>query len=120
MIHGGDLLTYKDRYDGDLIVFSSNINPLGLPQGLDKKLISAFNRLEAYPDIKYRKLKRSIAKYLSCKEENIVVGNGAVEIIDNFIIDSKRVLLVTPSFAEYELRARVHSKIGRASCRERV
>ena len=28
MDHGGDLLTYKQHYDGELIDFSSNINPL--------------------------------------------------------------------------------------------
>jgi threonine-phosphate decarboxylase len=27
MIHGGDLLTYEDHYEGELVDFSSNINP---------------------------------------------------------------------------------------------
>lgn len=110
MIHGGDTLSYKDYYKGDLVDYSSNINPLGVPEGLYEELIEGFYTLRSYPDIQYRKLKDSISKYLSCKPENVMVGNGAVEIIDNFIISAKRVLVFTPSFAEYELRALVHGK----------
>lgn len=110
MNHGGDLISYESYYDGNLIDFSSNINPLGPPKGLEKVLIDSFNLLEEYPDIQYRKLKKSISEYLDCEEDNVLVGNGAVEIINNFTILAKRVLLLTPSFSEYEERAIVHGK----------
>ncbi len=83
MEHGGDLLTYESYYSGELIDFSSNINPLGTPDGLEEVLINSFKSLESYPDIKYRKLKTSISKYLNCEIDNVLVGNGAVEIINN-------------------------------------
>lgn len=111
MEHGGDLLSYEDDYSGQLVDFSSNINPLGPPRGLDQMLISSLSSLEMYPDIQYRKLKESLSVYLKCKKENVLVGNGAVEIIDHFIISSKRVILFIPSFSEYEKRAFVHEKI---------
>lgn len=110
MDHGGDLLTYETHYDGELIDFSSNINPLGTPEGLDQVLIDGFKTLESYPDIKYRKLKTSISKYLNCSTDNVLVGNGAVEIINNFIIPAKRVVVMTPAFSEYEKRAIAHGK----------
>lgn len=110
MDHGGDLLSYEKYYDGKLIDFSSNINPLGPPEGLDEVLRDSFNSVEIYPDIKYRRLKKSISNYLKCREENVLVGNGAVELIDNFIILAKRVLVSIPSFSEYEKRALVHQK----------
>ncbi len=110
MEHGGDLLSYEKCYDGELIDYSSNINPLGPPKGLEEVLRDSFKNLEAYPDIKYRRLKKSISNYLKCGEENIIVGNGAVELIDNFIILSDRVLVCTPSFSEYEKRAIIHGK----------
>lgn len=110
MEHGGDLLTYESYYKGQLIDFSSNINPLGTPEGLEKVLIGSFKTLESYPDIKYRKLKSSIGKYLNCSEENVLVGNGAVEVINNFIIPAKRLVLMTPAFSEYEKRAIAHGK----------
>ncbi|WP_353092662.1 histidinol-phosphate transaminase [Tissierella praeacuta] len=110
MEHGGDLLSYKDYYKGELIDYSSNINPLGPPNGLNKVLIDSFENLEAYPDIKYRNLKNSISNYLNCDENNVIVGNGAVELIDNFIILANRVIVCTPSFLEYEKRGLIHGK----------
>lgn len=110
MKHGGDLLTYKNQYDGQLVDFSSNINPLGPPGGLNEILIDNLKELTSYPDIQYRKLKKSISKYLECKSKNVLVGNGAVEIINNFIITAKRVIVCTPSFIEYEERAIAHGK----------
>jgi len=110
MKHGGDLISYRNFYKGDLIDFSSNINPLGLPEGLGEVLTNSFESLKAYPDIKYRHLKRSVANYLNCEDKNVVVGNGAVEIIDNLIQLFERVLVFIPSFSEYELRSVVHKK----------
>lgn len=110
MIHGGDLISYRSFYDGELVDFSSNINPLGYPQGLEEELIGGFGELESYPDILYRKLKSSLAAYLGCDSSQVVVGNGSVELIDGFIFLAKRVVLFTPSFAEYELRARAYRK----------
>lgn len=110
MEHGGDLISYRHYYHGELVDFSSNINPLGPPKGLEEVLIEAFKSLEAYPDIKYRKLKTSLSLYLKCQQDNILVGNGAVELINNFVIPVKRVVVMTPSFSEYEQRAIAHGK----------
>ncbi len=110
MLHGGDTLSYEAYYDGELLDFSSNINPLGPPDGLNEQLIKGFESLESYPDIHYRKLKRSIANYLDCDLENVLVGNGAMELIDNFIMLADRVVTTQPAFAEYSLRAKAHKK----------
>lgn len=107
-VHGGDTLTYKDYYDGDLLDFSSNINPLGYPPKLEEGLKKSIDQLLTYPDIYYRDLKANISAYMELSEENIVVGNGATELIDWLISLFKRVILVQPAFAEYELRAQVH------------
>ncbi|MBZ2175524.1 aminotransferase class I/II-fold pyridoxal phosphate-dependent enzyme [Schnuerera sp. xch1] len=110
MEHGGDLLSYEGYYDGKLVDYSSNINPLGSPKGLEKVIMNGFKDLESYPDVKYRKLKKSVGKYLNCKAENTILGNGAVELIDNFTLLANRVLVCTPSFSEYEQRALIHDK----------
>lgn len=111
MNHGGDLISYEAFYDGELIDFSSNINPLALPRGLEQILVDNFKSLKAYPDIQYRNLKSSISSYLNCNEKNILVGNGAVEIINNFTILANRVLICIPSFSEYEKRAIINGKV---------
>lgn len=110
MNHGGDITTYRDLYDGELVDFSSNINPLGPPEGLYDELKNNFNSLTIYPDIQYRTLKSNIGKYLNCDCSNIVVGNGAVEVINNFIQLFDRVVTFVPCFSEYEKRGKVLKK----------
>ena len=31
LVHGGDIYSAKERIEGEIIDFSANINPLGLP-----------------------------------------------------------------------------------------
>ena len=110
MEHGGDLLTYKNCFDGRLVDFSSNINPLGFPEGLEERLKNSFDTLTSYPDIQYRALRKSVSNYLNCDYNNVLVGNGAVEIINDFIMLADRVMVMVPGFSEYENRALIHGK----------
>jgi len=110
MEHGGDIYTYGKEFMGRILDFSSNINPLGPPEGLMEHLARGVDEHSRYPDIQYRELRREVSEYLGCGIENTIVGNGAVEIIDNFIMDSDRVVLMEPCFSEYRLRAQVHGK----------
>jgi threonine-phosphate decarboxylase len=110
MRHGGDLLSYSKDFVGRLIDFSSNINPLGYPKGLEESLVSSFTDLMVYPDIKYRKLKKAVAQYLGCDEGEIILGNGAVEIINNLVMLFDRVIVFTPCFSEYIERPRILGK----------
>ncbi|AIS51522.1 putative threonine-phosphate decarboxylase CobD [Thermoanaerobacter kivui] len=96
--HGGNVYDYE----GEIIDFSSNINPLGVPEwvfDIIKKV-----DLTKYPDIKYRKLKKAISQYVGYSQENIIVGNGAAELIHLFVraFKVKRPLIPSPAFLEYE------------------
>lgn len=119
-MHGGDIYTEGILKGKELIDFSSNINPLGLPDSFKENLQEALNWVQIYPDIQYRNLKRNLIDYLSffldyfykekvgklnIKEENLVLGNGAVEVIDLAISNLKSISILVPSFVEYELCA---------------
>jgi threonine-phosphate decarboxylase len=110
MKHGGDLLSYAKNFNGKLIDFSSNINPLGYPEGIEEALIKSFGELTSYPDIKYRSLKKAVSNYLGCDGSEIVLGNGAIEIINNISIMFDRVIVVTPCFSEYIERPQIYGK----------
>lgn len=110
MVHGGDILTYKDRTNEEIIDFSSNINPLGPPEGLKEVLNDAYSELTMYPDIYYRELKKNIANYLRCNCTEVIVGNGALEIISNFCLLFKRTVVFIPCFSEYTKRSEVFQK----------
>ena len=106
--HGGDIYSYEQFNTGELIDFSSNINPLGFPDGLKSGIMDRFEDILAYPDLEYRELKQNISDYLKVNKNNVAVGNGAVEIIDAVISYFKRLILVEPCFSEYRLRGEVH------------
>ncbi|QGU94426.1 aminotransferase class I/II-fold pyridoxal phosphate-dependent enzyme [Clostridium bovifaecis] len=122
MEHGGDIYTEGILKGREIIDFSSNINPLGVPESFKAHIGEALEAAERYPDIKYRKLKEYIVDYLkfsgdyfrsdlksswelSIDEGNIALGNGAAEIIDLVISCFKSICIVVPSFIEYEKSA---------------
>lgn len=106
MFHGGDIYSVGK----DVIDFSSNINPLGPIEGLEKYLFENFKHVKVYPDIRYRKLKSNVAQYLNVKPEEVIVGNGAVEIINNIILMFNKIVTFIPCFSEYVLRPKIYNK----------
>lgn len=109
MIHGGDVYTHGFMEGREIIDFSSNINPLGVPKSFIEHLNEGLESLVRYPDINYRRLKNSLSNYLNIKEDKILLGNGAAELLDLSISLLKSATLLVPSFAEYELSAKKHN-----------
>lgn len=100
VIHGGDIY----RYGTELVDFSSNINPLGLPDSVKDVLRGGWEHLQRYPDLEYRQLRQAITgSFPNVGIENIIVGNGAAEIIYLLgqFFNNRRILLVEPTFGEY-------------------
>lgn len=88
-----------------ILDFSSNVNPLGAPNSVRKSLKPHLGKVTTYPDHDSIVLKNKIAKYLGVSVNNLVVGNGATEIIYDFCratIDRSKVLVAIPTFGEYE------------------
>lgn len=97
--HGGDIYSQKVRLD-----FSANINPLGMPEGVKKSAEHAIGESVHYPDPLCRNLIFAISKKESIKKENILIGNGAADLIYRFVLAKKpkRAVLLAPTFSEYE------------------
>ena len=95
----------------DLLDFSSNINPLGPSPLVLKTIKNQLNTLQIYPDSDSLKLRKNLQKYTKIPLSQIVVGNGATEIIYNFCkaFLSKKipVLIPVPTFGEYEVAAKL-------------
>jgi threonine-phosphate decarboxylase len=91
----------------DFLDYSANINPLGLPQNLREILISNLDNLVNYPDTECTELKQDISRYLKVDEDRIIVGNGASEVIFLLfeVLRPKKVLIPSPTFAEYSKAA---------------
>lgn len=105
-IHGGNIYKASEKYGinaDDILDFSANINPLGLPEALKKTLVSSINSLVNYPDPECKQLVKNISQYLSVLEDNVIVGNGASEIIFLLfeVLRPGKVFMPAPTFAEY-------------------
>lgn len=103
--HGGNIYKiFREKNIKEILDYSSNINPFGVPESLKRKIIENIGILERYPDPDYVELRKKLACLNKVDLKNIVLGNGATEVIFLFIkvIKPKKVLIVSPTFAEYE------------------
>ena len=105
--HGGNIKEMAERFglkECNIIDFSSNVNPLGLPSSVRKVIRDNIKNIFRYPDPKSSDLKRVLGKYLKVSDENIIVGNGSTELIYQiaYTFKPKVALMVLPTFSEYE------------------
>lgn len=103
-LHGGNIYKFQREGKDNILDYSSNINPLGVPQKFIDIAKENFDKLVNYPDPYYIELRKKIAEFNSINMDNIIVGNGATEILFLYMrtLKPKKVLLLAPCFAEYE------------------
>lgn len=99
IIHGGDIYSNKVKMD-----FSVNVNPLGIPKGVDAALHQAVARCQEYPDIQALELKEKISKKLGVQKEYLLFGNGASEVFMGIMhaLKPKKILIPVPCFYGYQ------------------
>jgi threonine-phosphate decarboxylase len=104
--------------------FSSNINPIGISRNVLNVLRKNLTKLSSiYPDNENTILKEKIIDYLDGKVsyESLNIGNGATELIYNFVraFVRNQVVIPYPTFCEYELASRkMGAKIKHVSLKE--
>ena len=106
-LHGGDLEGAAEKSGfapSDLLDFSANINPLGMPPGVREAIVESMDRALFYPDSFCRKLRKALAEHTGQKTEYILCGNGGADLIYRLVyaLRPKKALVTAPAFAEYE------------------
>ena len=106
-VHGGNIYEYEAPAGGWLD-FSANINPLGMAPEVRQAIAANIDGLVHYPDPRGTELKTALADYYGVVPEQLVLGNGAAELLYVFFHHFRpgRVLLPVPAFSEYERAAR--------------
>lgn len=96
--HGGDIYRNKVQYD-----FSINLNPLGMPDGVQEALKNSIPQWSCYPDPDCEKLRQLLSAKHSCSPEEIICGNGAAELLYQIvrIVHPKKAVVPIPAFSEY-------------------
>jgi threonine-phosphate decarboxylase len=139
-LHGGDVarIALQLRCDpSEIIDFSANINPRGLPTRATAVLADAAQNPEEllrYPDWTSHPLRRTIANHLKVPPDSIVLGAGASALITDAIraLRALKCVAFIPAFAEYrraceacgtlfhgiQLKAEDHFRIDDVKCTE--
>lgn len=104
-MHGGDIYSFERETGKMPLDFSENTNPYKLPVGVKQAIIDNVDVFQAYPDPMCRELTHVVAKYYDVREEELLFGNGAADIIFRiaYALKPANALILAPTFSEYEL-----------------
>lgn len=112
MLHGGDIYGASEKLgitQKEILDFSANISPLGLPKSVKEAVISELDNALYYPDTENRRLRRAVSRAFLDKgfdltPDMVICGNGAADIVYRFVYAAKpkRALIIHPTFVEYE------------------
>ncbi len=108
-IHGGDVWQVAEElriHPSDLIDFSANVNPAGLPSAAQERLTrDAANPdlLKLYPDPTAPTLRQALSRELGVPPEAVVIGPGAESLLSPALrcLAVQRALAPIPAFSEY-------------------
>ncbi|MBS4912763.1 MAG: pyridoxal phosphate-dependent class II aminotransferase [Veillonella sp.] len=113
--HGGNIYEFSAAHQVDekhVLDFSANINPLGMSPLGRRALERSWEQCIHYPDIHNKGLLTALSTHLSLPAENILVGNGAAELLYGLMASlvNSTVYVPAPGFSEYEKGARAFNK----------
>jgi threonine-phosphate decarboxylase len=108
-VHGGDVWQIAEELGiaaSDLLDFSANVNPRGLPHRARERLerdASDARLLSFYPDPSARHLREALSQHLAVTADAIVVGPGSESLLTPILrhLQPGRALVPVPAFAEY-------------------
>ena len=102
--HGGDIYANEIKEIPDLLDFSANISPLGLPESVKNALANRLTECENYPDPHSRELRKALSEKHGIHSERIVCGAGSADLIFRIarVFCGARSLVTAPTFSEYE------------------
>lgn len=109
LIHGGDVVSAAERCPGgEILDFSANISPLGLPLSVRGAVVDGLDQCVSYPDPLCRALRAALAEYEGLPAHWILCGAGADDLIFRLAwgLRPQKALLLAPTFSEYELALR--------------
>ena len=101
----------------DVIKMASNENPLGPSPMALEAVRDHLSKINFYPDGNALLLKKDLAGCLGLREENIILGNGADELITlvgaAYLHPGDEIIMAHPSFSCYEFSALLMDAIPR-------
>ncbi|MCK9173002.1 MAG: cobyric acid synthase, partial [Desulfuromonas thiophila] len=109
--HGGNISQLLQHSGTDSLVdFSANLNPLGPPEWLRPLISAHISDLVHYPDPQCTMLTQAVADRFTTDPGQVLIGNGASELLHLLIrgLAKTRLVVPVPSYADYDEVARLH------------
>ncbi|SFR01970.1 threonine-phosphate decarboxylase CobD [Desulfoscipio geothermicus] len=104
--HGGDVFGAARKFNRqprEIYDFSANINPLGPSHQALKAIKDNLDLISHYPDPRCAELRMALSRYLDIPPANMLLGNGASELIYLLarVLAFRRAVVCSPTFVEY-------------------
>jgi len=94
-----------------IIKLASNENPMGPSPLAIKAAGKALNDVNRYPDPGGYELRRKISRMLGLRMEEVILGNGSVEIVEQiagaFLDPGDEAVVGDPAFSKYDIATRI-------------
>ncbi len=104
LTHGGDIFAAAERRGvpwQQVLDFSASINPLGPSPRVKEAILSSLERVAHYPSIFSTDLRLRLAREWGIQPEQILTGNGAVDLLRDFCTCFPAGHLAVPVFSEF-------------------
>lgn len=106
--HGGDLIRLareSGREASDILDFSVNVRPEGLPAFLKESFLSAMEQLAPYPSPDAEDARTALSLAFGIPEACLLLSNGSNELIHAIpcTLHLQQALIAEPAFTEYRL-----------------
>jgi len=102
--HGGDIFAAAERRGvpwQQVLDFSASINPLGPSPRVKAAILSSLDRIAHYPSIHASELRFRLAREWGIAEEQILTGNGALDLLRDVCAYFPEGHLAVPVFSEF-------------------
>jgi len=111
--HGGnkkDLAKTVGCDVNDIIDMSSNLNPLGPPENIEKVICDNLVKIKSLPEPDAVSMRKGFALFHGMDHNEVVAGNGTTWFIYTIpkALGSKKVLIVGPSYSDYKDACLMH------------
>lgn len=108
--HGGNLnhlMNLSGLSAEEILDFSANINPVGLPEWFRPVVSSTLASVVHYPDPESADLVKAAVERYGCSPDQVLVGNGSSEVLHLLprALGKKRAVILAPSYVDYATAA---------------
>ncbi len=104
--HGGNIKETAEQFGLDpsqIVDMSSNVNPLGPPEGLAEFLKERMSAIEALPESDAGGIVKAFANRYGVRPEKVLAGNGTTQFIYAIpeVLETRKALVFGPTYSDY-------------------